>query len=546
MHEMINDIEERQQATQKLVAGMSVEQLVGQLLVTRFTGLEIPQTLEDHIKARRIGGVILFKDNLFDADQTRHLTRNVQDASAEAGEELPMLVMTDQEGGTVTRLDFLTMLPSAMALGATDSRSYAYIAGEICGKELRALGINVNCAPVLDLLTDVKNTCIGTRSLGSDPKRVAELGAQYINGLQSADVMAVAKHFPGLGAAASDTHLGPARIDKTVDELLESDLVPFRRAFESGVALVMATHAEYPNLPDGESALPASLSPYILTGLLRERMEFLGPAVSDDLSMGAIAARWTPEEAALAAIRAGADVLLFCHEIDRIGSIHGAIVNAVRDGVLPAERVLEAATRVLWLKAELQARQANSQEKPSLDELDLDMHDLLVYELAENAICVVRDKANLLPIDSEASVLIVHPRFDGRFNLPPSQKCPSVFDAMLEYFERASEVCYDRNATSSTELDEAVASAKAADVTVVCTFSAGSRAGQLNLCRALLTSGKPCIHIALDEPFDVSLVEGFGTAVAAFGFSEPTLRALAAILAGASEPGGIMPVESVG
>ncbi len=537
-------VEERHEAIEKLVAGMSLERLVGQLLVTGFGGVDVPQTLADHIHNHRISGVILFKDNLFDADQTRHLTQSLQDAATYAGEELPMLIMTDQEGGAVTRFDFLTMLPSAMALGSADSRSYAYIAGEVCGKELRALGINVNCAPVLDLLTNPKNTCIGTRSFGSDPERVAELGAQHINGLQSADVMAVAKHFPGLGAASSDTHLGPVRIEKTLDELFGADLVPFRRAFDCGVAMVMATHAEYPNLPGGDTALPASLSPYILTDLLRERLGFRGPAVSDDLSMGAITARWSPEEAAIGAIGAGADLLLFCRELDRIGSIHGAIVNAVKDGALPAERVLDAATRVLWLKAELQARLANGREKPSLDELDLDMHELLVHEIAENAICVVRDEANLLPIDAESSVLVMHPRLEGRFNLPPSEKCASVFDAMLEYFESASEVRYDRNGPSETQIDQIVKMAQESEILVVCTFSAGSRPGQLDLCGKILTLGKPCILVALDEPSDVSLVEGFGTAVAAFGFSEPTVRAVAAVLAGASEPGGTMPVAT--
>jgi len=540
------EVEERRQAIEKLVAGMSMERLVGQLLVAGFNGLEIPQTLKGHINEHRIGGVILFQGNLFDADQTLHLTQNVQNAAADAGEELPMLIVIDQEGGAVTRLDFLTMLPSAMALGAADSRSYAYIAGEVCGKELRALGLNVNCAPVLDVLTNPKNTCIGIRSFGSDPERVAELGSQYINGLQSADVMAVAKHFPGLGAASSDTHHGPARIERTLDELLESDLVPFSRAFESGVAMVMATHAEYPNLPGGDGALPASLSPHILVDLLRERMGFRGPVVSDDLSMGAISARWNPEEAAIRAIAAGADVLLFCHEIDKIGSIHGAIVKAVKDGALPAEQVLEAATRVLWLKAELQARRAKAQEKPSVDELDLDMHDLLVHEIAQNAICVVRDQANLLPIDTEASVLVAHPRLEDRFNLPPSQNCPSVFDAMLEYFESAVEVCYDRNGPSRTESDEVAARAKVSDVTVACTFSAGSHAGQLDLCKKILTLDKPCILVALDEPFDVNLVEGFGTAIAAFGFSEPTVRALASVLAGDAEASGTMPVEILG
>ena len=540
--DVTREVELRQRAIERLVAGMDMEQLVGQLLVVGFDGVEVPQLLEDHIGHRRIGGVMLFKENLFDADQTLHLTQSLQETVRAAGEQLPTLIMIDQEGGTVTRFDFMTMLPSAMALGAADSLSYAYIAGEICGKELRALGINVNCAPVLDLLTNPKNHCIGIRSFGSDPERVAELGAQYINGLQSADVMAVAKHFPGLGAASFDTHRGPARIDKTLDELLESDLVPFRKAFECGVAMVMATHAEYPNL-SRDGSVPASLSGFVLTDLLREKMDFRGPAVSDDLSMGAIATRWRPEEAAVRAISAGADIILFCRETDRVGSIHNAIVKAVGDRTLPAERVLDAATRVLWLKAELEARRTSGEEKPSLDELDLDMHDLLVSEIAENAVCVVRDEAKLLPIDAEARILVVHPRLGDRFNLPPSETCPSIHDAMLEHFDRVTEVRYDRDGSSSAEVREVARMAEASDIIVLCTFSAGSRPRQLELCRNVAALGKPCMLIAMDEPFDVNLIEGFGAVIAAFGFDGPTVAALAAVLAGASEAGGAMPVK---
>ncbi|MBN2209508.1 MAG: glycoside hydrolase family 3 protein [Candidatus Coatesbacteria bacterium] len=540
---MTGKIDQNRRAMEKLIAGMSVERLVGQLLVTGFAGLEVPRILKDHIDGHRIGGVIVFKDNIFDADQTQSLTQSLQDAARAAGEELPMLVMIDQEGGTVTRLDFLTMLPSAMALGAADSPSYAYLAGEVCGKELRALGFNVNCAPVLDVLTNPRNSCIGTRSFGGSPERVAELGAQYINGLQSADVMAVAKHFPGLGAASSDTHHGPARIEKTLDELLAFDLVPFRRAFEYGVAMVMATHAEYPKLP-GDASLPASLSTFILTDLLRGDLDFRGPAASDDLGMGAISARFRPEEAAIKALGAGADILLFCHNVERIGGIHSAIVKAVKDRTLPAERVLEAATRVLWLKADLRARRAASGEGPSLQDLDLDEHNLLVHEIAEGAVCVVKDEPGLLPVDAETKLLVVHPRLEDRFNLPPPRKCASIYDAMLDYFEAISEVCYDREGPSDAQMAQIAKKSEKSELVVLCTFSAARSKRQLALCKLVLTLNKPCVHVALDEPFDLNLVEGFGTAIATFGFGEPTVRALASILAGASEPGGVMPVAT--
>jgi len=539
---MNEQAKQRQQATEKLIASMSMEQLVGQLLVTGFEGVEAPQLLNDHIRNHLVGGVILFRRNIFDADQTQYLTRSLQETAGGDGEELPMLIMIDQEGGRVTRFDFAGRLPSAMALGAAGSRSYTYIAGQSCGKVLCALGINVNCAPVLDVLTNPKNTCIGTRSFGSRPERVAELGAQYINGLQSADVMAVAKHFPGLGAASFDTHLGPARIDKTVDELLECDLKPFEEAFRYGVAMVMATHAEYPKLPrDGE--LPASLSPYILTELLRGRMDFRGPAITDDLSMGAVAGRYGLAEAAVQAITAGADVLLFCHNLDELEAVHSAIMSAIKRGELPSERVLEAAIRVLWLRAELKDRTARAAKSPSLDDLGPDMQELMFCEIAENAICVVKDEKGLLPIDADSSVLVVLPGLERLFKLQSSQKLPSLRDAMQDYFETVSEAIYDLDSPSSEQVNDVLRKADATDVVIFCTFSVGSHPRQLALGEKVSLLGKPRILVALDEPFDLSLLNGFGTTIAAFGFAEPTFRALASIIAGASSPGGRMPVE---
>lgn len=527
---------------EKLISEMSLEQLVGQLIVTGFPGFQVPAALSALIEDRLVGGVILFRRNLFDTDQTENLCERIHGTASKAGEKLPFLVMIDQEGGRVTRFDFTTMLPSAMALGAAGSRSYAYLAGEICGKELNALGINVNLAPVLDLLTNPQNTCIGTRSFGSNPQKVAQLGAQYINGLHSAKVMAVAKHFPGLGAASFDTHRGPASIVKTLDEMLASDLVPFAEAFKSGVLMVMAGHSEYGRLCP-QKVLPASLSRYVLNDLLRDKMGFGGAAITDDLSMGAISSRYGPEDAAIAALMAGADVLLFCHELERIRDIHKAIMKALKDGSLPAERLVEAALRTLWFKAELEAISKAEGRAKSLEQLDLEEHELLAYEIAENAICIVRNEDDLLPIDPDVKILVIHPKLDQKSNIPPPRHCATIYDALTDYFPDVSELQFDLSDPLALDVSQLRCGAELAELILLCTFSASQSEAQQELAREVLSLGKPCILAALDEPFDVGLLKDFNTAIASFGFREPSVRAIAAVLAGEVEAEGSMPVE---
>ena len=533
--------DELQQAVEKQISTMTMEHVVGQLIVTGFHGFVVPQQLRTLIEQRCIAGVILFKRNLFDRDQTAELCRELQEIAQQAGYETPLLVMIDQEGGAVTRYDFDLALPSAMALGAADSPSYAYLTGLLCGRQLHSMGINVNIAPVLDLLTEPKNACIGTRSFGDDPARVSKLAVRYVEGLQSGGVTAVAKHFPGLGSAASDTHLGAASIDRTLEAMKESDLIPFRRAFEQGVPMVMTNHSHYPRLSLGDP-MPASLSPGIVTNLLRGEMHFQGAAITDDLEMGAISKRFGPEGAALKALQAGNDLLLFCHSLDEIRKVHDAILDAMkRDGKL-AERVMEAVTRVLWLKSDMQQR---ASAPSGVEQTDEEMDELLAFEIAQNATCIVRDETESIPIDEGARVLVVHPDLAGRLNVPPPANYVSVFDAMLDYFDDVSEVRYSLKGPEEGEIAEAIEKCRVADVVVLCTLNATAHPGQTELAEKLLETDASPVLVAMDSPFDVSALGGYRTALATFGFREPSARALASILSGDSEACGAMPVKTV-
>jgi len=539
---MDDEIERREYKIDSTIAKLSVEQIVGQLIVTGFSGFTIPDSLSKLINQHLIGGVILFARNIFDADRTTALCSNLQEAARQAGDRFPLLIMIDQEGGAVSRYDFGTMLPTNMGLGAANSRSYAYLAGEIIGKELWSLGVNVNLAPVLDLACNPKNPSVGTRSFGCEPELVKQMGVEFIRGLQVAGPMATAKHFPGLGDASCDTHTGPAKVNKSRQQMLESDLVPFAEAFQQGVAMVMIGHCQYPEL-EGGKAVPASLSHAIATDLLRSQMGFAGPAITDDLEMGAILSHLELAEAAVQAICAGADMVLICHSPSKVPSVHEAILSAIKSKRLPMQRVLEATRRILWLKAEIEARRSELASVPSFAQLDSSTHQLCAYEMAGSSVCVVRDKECLLPLSDEASILVVHPKLDALFNLPPPQSYLSIHQAMLDYFDRVDQVIYAIAEASPQVVSEAQAKAASADFTILCTYRARRHPGQELFLRKVLAAARKAILVALDDPYDLVLFGEVRTAIAALGFREPSVRSVAAVLAGAVSAQGKIPVS---
>jgi beta-N-acetylhexosaminidase len=318
---------------------------VGELFIVGLPGPSLDARTRDFAASFRPGGFILFERNAgADARALGELCESLHGLWG----PLPPLIAIDQEGGRVSRLvPPLTRFPSPALIGRAGSPALAERAAHCLGAELRAVGIDIDFAPVLDVLTRPRNPVIGDRAFSSVPEVVARVGGAFILGLREAGIIACGKHFPGHGHTAADSHVELPRVDKSYDELVACDLVPFRRAVSLAAPVLMSAHVLYPAL---DPHRPATLSRPVLTDLLRGRFRYRGLVVTDDLEMGAIANLGSVAEAAVQALSAGADMLLVCHSWEQATEAKAACERAVFDGAISAERVEAAYARIAALK----------------------------------------------------------------------------------------------------------------------------------------------------------------------------------------------------
>jgi len=324
-----------------LMAGLSLEDKVGQLMMVGFAGTGVDASVESLVRGRRVGGLCLFKRNIVSGEQVARLNDDLRRLLADG---IPPFVALDQEGGNVVRVrDDVVVLPGNMALGATRSAELAYAAGRAQGKDLKRLGFNMNLAPVLDVNLNPRNPVIGIRSYGDSVPLVAELGRAFVRGQQDAGLVTVAKHFPGHGDTTTDSHLTLPRLPHDLERLRQVELVPFRAFAQAGLASLMTAHVLFDALDPG---VPATMSQRVLQGVLREELGFDGVLVSDDLEMKAIADHYSVEEATVQGTLAGVDLFLVCHRADVQRRAIEALVKAVESGRVPHQRVLEAHRRL--------------------------------------------------------------------------------------------------------------------------------------------------------------------------------------------------------
>ncbi len=335
---------------------MTIHQKIGQMLLFGWQG-ETPEKsrrVSAHAKALiadlAVGGVILMGRNVGPPEQTQATIAELQTRARDKGLP-PLFVAVDQEGGRVQRLgppDYAAR-PPAREIGLTNDPDQARKAARAIGEELRDLGFNWDFAPVLDVNNNPRNPVIGNRSYGDEPQLVAEMGAAATRGFQEdAGILACGKHFPGHGDTEVDSHHALTRISHERARLDAVELVPFRAAIEAGLGAMMTSHILFPALdPD----LPATLSPTLLTGLLRGELGFDGLIITDDLEMKGVADGWGAPEAAVRAVLAGADILLCCHTKETQYAIRDALVNAVENGRLTEARIDESLARIARAKA---------------------------------------------------------------------------------------------------------------------------------------------------------------------------------------------------
>ena len=282
---------------------MSIREKVGQLLMIGFQGTKLSSEFIDQLQEYRPGGVILFSRNLVDAEQIAQLTNSLQEHTPDS----PLLIAIDQEGGRVSRLpqDF-TIFPSASTVAACQSPEIAYGVAEITAKELRAVGINMNMAPILDVNSNPTNPIIGNRAYGDHPSQVCTFGQAIIQGLENNGVIPCGKHFPGHGDTTTDSHKALPMVNADRGRLNEIELEPFRHAIQQGLPTIMTAHVHYPAL---DAVASATLSRPILTDLLRKELGFEGVTLTDDMEMRAILDHDTIGEASVRSLQAGADMI---------------------------------------------------------------------------------------------------------------------------------------------------------------------------------------------------------------------------------------------
>lgn len=323
-----------------------IEPTLGQLFLVGFHGTEPEEGLRDLLRALRPSGVILFRRNLLTPEQILRLTTFLQETAPDP----PLFVAVDEEGGRVSRLpDPFTHFPSARIIGRSRSPHLAAACASVIAREMRTVGLNFNFAPVLDVDTRPENPVIGDRSFGRDPELVASLGLATLEGFRREGVLGLVKHFPGHGDTSEDSHLTLPVVPHGYERLEQVELAPFRILCRrpDGPEALMSAHVLYPTL---DPERPATLSPQILTGLLRHQLGYDGLVITDDLEMRAVADKFDPETAAISALQAGADQLLFCHTPTLALRCLSEVARALDKGVLSEVAIGASLERVRALK----------------------------------------------------------------------------------------------------------------------------------------------------------------------------------------------------
>jgi len=483
-------------------------------------------------------GAILFRRDIDGPDQARKLVADLQAAASAPGQPT-LLIAIDQEGGPVERLGTAgTPPPSAMALGAAGDPRLTRSIYRMIADELRALGMNLDLAPVADVLSNASSP-LGLRAFGSDPEAVARHVAAAVEGLHDEGVAATAKHFPGLGGATLDTHEALPSADRTFDDLRGSELVPFRAAIDAGVDVVMSAHLALPRVD--ASGDPATLSRAVLTGLLREELGFKGVICTDDLEMQAIAARVSLPEAAVRAVAAGADLVVFSRSLDAARAARDALRRALLDGVLDPVAVEASLARIDRLRANI-ALHAND-VVPRTQLGDAADHIALVRDAARRSIAVLRasDGALALALPPGARVFIANFAEGGGSDKSAARVHSPIGKALAAAGARVTEQPRDLD-PAGHEFKQLLMAAGSADVLVAVTRRAFQHPLQAQAVSDLAMFGKPLVVIAALEPFDAAVVPDGATVIASFGDGDAALEAAAGVLLGTLKASGRVPV----
>ncbi|EOU1741461.1 glycoside hydrolase family 3 C-terminal domain-containing protein [Clostridium perfringens] len=584
----------------EIVSNMTLEEKLGQMIMPDFRiwqeeGAKEPSDLTEInsevaevIDKYDLGGVILFAENVKEISQTTTLIHDLQEVAINDEDgNLPLLITLDQEGGIVTRLGEGTNLPGNMALGATRSEKSSYDAGYVIGKELNALGVNVDFAPVLDTNNNPENPVIGVRSISSNPELVGKLGKNIAKGIQDQGVAATAKHFPGHGDTATDSHYGLPMVDKSIEELRETELKPFKIAIENGIDMIMTAHIQFPQIEkdtfiskkDGSKiSIPATLSDDIIKGILREEMKYDGVVITDAMNMKAISDHFGELESTKMAINAGIDIILMPtilrnnEDVKKLDYIVNGILDSIKSGEIKEEEITDSAERIVKLKIDrgiidLKNNNASLEEKIKKAKKTVGSVENRNIErrISEEAITITKNEENILPLNPKEGekVLLIAPNesqiHSMKFGINRLIHENSLNNIKLDTYE------YNNIGIIDDVLKEKIESS---DYIIVASLSSNANhlkpgAWNRDLPRSVIDYGnklnKDTVLISLRNPYDLAAYDNAKAQVVAYGFkgmdptegdtlfptksSGPNIPASMGVIFGAVEPKGKLPVD---
>lgn len=452
---------------QSIIDAMDLDMKIGQLFLLAYPGKD-PQQIARLIEQFGICGCYLSQDNAETTAEARTITTELQAMATQTTHRLPMLLGVDQEGAWGVLVPESTTGPGNLALGANPDPTIAERMYRVFGEEMLAVGYNAILAPSADVNSNPRSPIIGTRSFGDDPHRVGALVAHAVRGARATGALTALKHFPGHGATEGDTHRGIPEVRKTLDQLLDSDFVPFRAGIDAGADMVMTAHIRYPLI---DPAHPATLSATMLQAVLRDRLGFDGVILSDSMNMGAIRRFYDPGESTVLALQAGVDLLMLSEEhyehsedyLEKQLASLRAVRRAIEDGTLAIELIDDKLRRIIKLKLD----RMSTREAPHPC-LSIEERQATAREAARNAICLIGSARDRWPIPLTKQTVVVNatPRaaYSNLINprgIGPNQAI-AAFDTFCEALRElgASDVLFlehDAARRSPTLLDDATA-----------------------------------------------------------------------------------------
>ncbi len=505
---------------------------IGQMFMVGIAGGSLSPEQKAFCEKYKIGNYCLSAQNCISTESLCSLTAELRDFTYRSSGGYPFISI-DQEGGWVTRFyEGAALIPGAMSYAAAGAdRAKMISVGEKLGRILRAAGCNMDNAPVLDVNVNPENPIISSRSYGDTAEQAAELGVGFSMGLQSAGVVTAVKHFPGHGNVCGDTHLGDVHNVESKEVLQKTEFVPFKRVLEAGTGAIMCAHVIF----DAYSDRPCTVSPEIITDLLRHEMQFDGVAVTDAMEMRAISQRYSLGEAAVLAILAGCDILLYyTFRPKNVAEAVEAVYAAVESGRIPRERIEESCERILRQKERFNIADC-APDRTLVSALAHDEAALTqVFRDKLNSVTCIKNDGVLHQIAGK-KLLCIAPVCDALRGVEEaSRQILSFADLFAAEFENAA-ACVSSLCGLTPEVQTAIDGSY--DIAVAGIFNAGLKPGQLDILKALEKTGKPVIAVLLGSPYDYKYTKNCQAVITGYEYTTLSVKAILHAMKSCSYPG---------